>query len=211
MNEILPFFPLGLVVFPGEPLNLHIFEPRYKQLINDCMDNDINFGIPPYIDDSIKSFGTEVKMKDIVNKYEDGRMDITTEAVRIFKWNTFNNPLNGKLYSGGEVEFFEENEEDASYSDKLLLVETARKLFKLLNIDVEISVDQEFLSYHLAHKVGLGLSQEYNLLTVRGERKRIDILVDHITRSIPVIKESERSKDKIKMNGHFKYFNPLTF
>ena len=210
MNETLPFFPLGLVVFPGEPLNLHIFEPRYKELINDCEAKGLNFGIPPYINDSIKSFGTEVKLKSIVNKYEDGRMDITTEAVRIFKWHSFNNPLNGKLYSGGEVEFLE-NKADAGYSDKLLLIENAQRLFKLLNIDLEINPDQPFLSYFLAHKVGLGLSQEYNLLTITSEKKRIDILLDHITRSIPVIRESEKSKDKIKMNGHFKYFNPLTF
>lgn len=210
MSKILPFFPLGLVVFPGEPLNLHIFEPRYKQLINDCEASGISFGIPPYIDDSIKNFGTEVKLKSIVNKYADGRMDITTEALRVFKWSTFNNPLTGKLYSGGEVEFFD-NEEDSTYSDKLLLVETAQKLFKLLNIDLEIKIEQPFISYYLAHKVGLALNQEYNLLTIGSEKKRIEVLIDHISRSIPVIRESERSKDKIKMNGHFKYFNPLTF
>jgi len=210
MSKILPLFPLGLVVFPGESLNLHIFEPRYKQLIKDCKEEKITFGIPPYIDDAIKTFGSEVRLTGIVNQYDDGRMDITTEALRVFKWNTFNNPLDGKLYAGGEVEFYE-NQDDASFTDKLLLIETASKLFKLLNIDIEISIEQNNLSYFLAHKIGLGLNQEYNLLSIRSEKKRIDVLIDHLTRSIPVIKESENSKEKVKMNGHFKYFNPLTF
>ncbi|MEM1135984.1 MAG: LON peptidase substrate-binding domain-containing protein [Bacteroidota bacterium] len=210
MINTLAFFPLGLVVFPGEPLNLHIFEPRYKQLIKDCKEKNITFGIPPYIDDSIKSYGTEVRLINIVNQYEDGRMDIATEALNVFKWKSFNNPMEGKLYAGGEVEYFEDKD-DSNVSERILLLETAQKFFKLLKIDIEIDVNQKYLSYFLGHKIGLGLSQEYNLITLRSEKQRIEVLIDHLTRSIPVIKESENSKDKIKMNGHFKHFDPLKF
>ena len=210
MDFSLAFFPLGLVVFPKEPLNLHIFEPRYKQLIKDCRESGDSFGILPYIDDSIKSYGTEVRLINIVNEYKDGRMDITTEAVKIFHWKSFNNPMEDKLYAGGTIEYIDELD-DSSLEERKMLVETSKKLLKLLKIDVEINESQEFLSFYLGHKMGLSISEEYELLIAGSEKKRIKMLIEHLTKSIPLIQESENTKEKIKLNGHFKYFNPLTF
>ncbi|UZR95419.1 LON peptidase substrate-binding domain-containing protein [Chondrinema litorale] len=210
MDVSLAFFPLGLVVFPNEPLNLHIFEPRYKQLINDCKESGITFGILPYINDSIKSYGTEVKLTGIVNDYSDGRMDITTEALRVFKWKSFNNPMEDKLYAGGNIEYIS-NKDDSSLEQRQVLIETSKELLTLMQIEMEIDENQEFLSYYLGHKLGLSLSQEYDLLTTGSERERINILLNHLSKSIPILQESEKSKERIKLNGHFKYFNPLTF
>ncbi len=83
MTNFIPVFPLGIVVYPGEELNLHIFEPKYKQLINDCFETKKPFGIPTVIDGKIVEMGTTVLIKEISKTYEDGQLDIRTEGLSL--------------------------------------------------------------------------------------------------------------------------------
>ncbi len=85
MTDFLPLFPLQLVVFPGEKLNLHIFEPRYKQLIREVEQNGTTFGIPSYIDGKVMDVGTEIRLISVEKRYEDGQMDIRTEGMGLFR------------------------------------------------------------------------------------------------------------------------------
>ena len=211
VSEKIALFPLDLVAFPGQPLSLHIFEPRYQELIRDCMAAKMTFGIPAYLDGKLQEYGTEVRLMEVVNQYEDGRMDIITEGARVFKLQTFENPMGAKLYAGGEVFFREDEEDNASSSDRILLLEQAQKLFEVMQVELSIDMEQPFLSYQLGNKVGLAKLQEYYLLTLEDEKSRIEVLKDHITRNLPVIAESERSKARIRMNGHFKNMDPLNF
>ena len=71
MTNFIPIFPLNLVVYPGEKLNLHIFEPRYKQLIRECHANGKPFGIPAVLDNQVKEMGTLVQIREIVKEYEN--------------------------------------------------------------------------------------------------------------------------------------------
>lgn len=207
---LLPLFPLNLIVFPYEELNLHIFEPRYKELINDCLKTGVPFGIPVFLDSKIQAYGVEVEILEIVNQYPDGRMDIKTEGKHIFQIKSFSNPMQGKLYAGGEVAFLE-TEEDSNTLQRLLLVEAVSQLYEILNVKSNLKSDVPFISYKLAHKIGLSLAQEYELLTILTESERIDYLMAHLKKSIPIVREMERSKDVIKMNGHFKNLDPLKF
>lgn len=85
MTNFIPIFPLGIVVYPGEELNLHIFEPRYKQLIRECYADAKPFGIPAVIDDKLNEMGTLVRITEITTVHEDGRMDIRTRGERVFR------------------------------------------------------------------------------------------------------------------------------
>ena len=85
MTNFIPIFPLELVVYPGEKVNLHIFEDRYKQLITECKKDKKLFGIPAVIKNKISETGTLVEIDEIVKQYDDGRMDITTIGVSIFR------------------------------------------------------------------------------------------------------------------------------
>jgi len=210
MAQKLPLFPLNLVVFPGESLSLHIFEPRYRQLIHDCQEDDLSFGIPTYLDKKVGQYGTEVSLVEIVNAYSDGRMDIRAKGQRVFKVLDFENPMEGKLYAGGEVEFME-TEDDANASEKILLVEKARELYDILNVEVTLTYEMSFISYKVAHKIGLSMQQEYSLLQLTKESERIRFILDHLTRSIPILREAENTKRKVQMNGHFRNFDPLNF
>jgi len=207
---VLPLFPLNLVVFPQEELNLHIFEPRYKQLVNDCINQKSTFGIPVFLENKIQEIGVEVQITALVNRYPDGRMDIKTRGERIFRLKSFFNPMLGKMHAGGEVEFLE-SEEDSDMLQRLLFIEAVSQLYEILNVKAELESDVPFLSYQYAHKVGLSLKQEYELLTLLTESERIEYLTEHLRKSIPIVREMERTKQVIRMNGHFKNLDPLKF
>jgi hypothetical protein len=207
---VLPLFPLNLVVFPQEELNLHIFEPRYKQLVNDCINQKSTFGIPVFLENKIQEIGVEVQITALVNRYPDGRMDIKTRGERIFRLKSFFNPMLGKMHAGGEVEFLE-SEEDSDMLQRLLFIEAVSQLYEILNVKAELKSDVPFLSYQYAHKVGLSLKQEYELLTLLTESERIEYLTEHLRKSIPIVREMERTKQVIRMNGHFKNLDPLKF
>lgn len=207
---VLPLFPLNLVVFPQEELNLHIFEPRYKQLVNDCINQKATFGIPVFLENKIQEIGVEVQITALVNRYPDGRMDIKTRGERIFRLKSFFNPMLGKMHAGGEVEFLE-TEEDSDMLQRLLFIEAVSQLYEILNVKTELKSDVPFLSYQYAHKIGLSLKQEYELLTLLAESERMDYLIEHLRKSIPIVREMERTKQVIRMNGHFKNLDPLKF
>ncbi len=209
-HKKLPLFPLGIIVYPFESLHLHVFEPRYRQLTKECEEQGITFGIPPFIDDKLQKFGTELKLVEVVNRYENGRMDIKCRGLRVFQIHDFINPMEEKLYAGGKVEF-QDLKDDASVSDKILFLEKVNQMFSLMEIEHQYTAENHFLAYKLAHQVGLSSSQEYQLLSISTEKKRIEFLIDHLTRAIPMLTEVEKTKKRINMNGHFKYFNPLNF
>src|SRR5580698_1621759 len=105
MTNFIPLFPLSIVVYPGESLNLHIFEPRYKQLINECYADAKPFGIPPIINDKLNEMGTLVQISEIVHVEENGEMDIKTKGLSIFRVLEVVKSLPDKLYSGAIVNY----------------------------------------------------------------------------------------------------------
>lgn len=208
---MLSLFPLNLVIYPGGELNLHIFEPRYRQLVNDCFDQDTTFGLPVHLNNQIQEVGTEVELFGIVKRHQDGKMDIKVRGRRIFRLQNFTNPMPGKLHAGGEVEWLSHSD-DGGIVEKVTLVQKIAELYQLLKVPNQPpSPDTPLLSYQVAHKVGLSLSQEYELLTVLEESARLEYLHEHLGRAIPLLQEMERTKDVIKLNGHFRSFDPLNF
>ncbi|MBT8291827.1 MAG: LON peptidase substrate-binding domain-containing protein [Eudoraea sp.] len=205
----LPFFPLQSVFFPGEKVPLHIFEDRYKQLINDCRKEAITFGIPVYINDSI-AYGTEVQLMEVVNTYESGAMDVVCVARQIFRVISFDNTMDDRLYAGGEVEFID-NIKDSELSAKQEVYSKLKDLYELMEVPfAPVELDM-FNSYTLAHKMGLSFEQEYELLQLASENERLKFIMNHLSVTIQVLNEVNRTKLLIELNGHFKNFDPLDF
>lgn len=204
MTNFIPIFPLGIVVYPGEQLNLHIFEPRYKQLINECAESNKPFGIPSVIEDQVKNTGTLVKVVEISKVYDDGKLDIKTEGLEVFNILEVIKQLPDKLYSGAIVNY----PANSLFGNRTLMqtiIATIRELHKLLNISKDFKKpDEEVWSYDVAHHAGLSLEEEYELLQLLHELQRQEYLKRHLKRVIPVIAEMESLKKRIKLNGHFK-------
>ena len=205
----IPLFPLQSVFFPGETVPLHIFEERYKDLIRDCQQEALTFGIPVFIDNAL-AYGTEVQLKEIVNTYADGSMDVTCVARQAFKVVTFNPKMESKTYPGGEVQFLE-TLMDADNSHKEAVLEACRELYELMDLPFGPVKEEVFNSFTLAHKMGLSFQQEYQLLQLSSEKVRLQFLLDHLRQTVKLLEQLNRTRELIEMNGHFRNFDPLDF
>jgi Lon protease-like protein len=105
----LPAFPLKTILLPGEATKLHIFEERYKELVKDCLDNNASFAIPFYENGKMSDYGCEVKIKNVIKEYADGKKDILIECVSIFKIIEYSETLSPKLYGAVLIEFERQN------------------------------------------------------------------------------------------------------
>ncbi len=204
MTNFIPIFPLGIVVYPGEALNLHIFESRYKQLINECWETKKPFGIPTVIDQNINELGTLVKVTEISKTYDDGQLDIKTEGLEIFRVLELVKEVPDKLYSAAIVNY---PANQFSGNGLLLqkLIAEIRALHLLLQVEKKFSkADADLCSYDLAHHAGLSLQEEYEFLGLFHEIQRLEYLKRHLSKVVPVLNEMNALKKKVQLNGHFK-------
>ncbi len=205
MTNFIPIFPLSIVVYPGEKLHLHIFEPRYKQLINECKESGKPFGIPTVISNKVGELGTLVELKDVVQTYENGEMDIRTAGIRIFRVLEVIKSVPEKLYSGAIVTY-PDNEEDMGDRELMQkVVKGVKELHRLLNISKDFKKPETDLrSYDVAHHAGLSLEEEYEVLGLWREIQRQEYLKRHLQKVLPMLMEMEQLKEKVKLNGHFR-------
>ena len=205
----IPLFPLQTVFFPGETVPLHVFEERYKQLIADCRAEALTFGIPVYINQSL-AYGTEVQLRDVVNTYADGSLDVVCVARQVFEVVSFEPVMGDRLYPGGEVRFLDAiNEAPPKLTDAV--IEACRRLYELMDMPFGPIKREVFKSFTLAHKMGLSLQQEYSLLQISDETSRLLFVLQHLEETSRVLEELNRTRERIEMNGHFRNFDPLDF
>ena len=211
MTKFLPIFPLSSIAYPGQLLNLHIFEPRYKQLITECKEQGKTFGIPSVFKESLNEYGTEMELVEISKIYPDGEMDIKTKGVKVFRIMEVLREVPEKLYSAAIVYEVEHLPFD---TEKLnpTLVDLIEKLHKVLGTNLDIY--QKFenpLSFDLAHYVALTPEDQYRLLVATSEKARQWFLIQHLMKLIPSLEEAEKVKAKVQMNGHFRREVPPAF
>lgn len=204
MTNFIPIFPLSIVVYPHEKLNLHIFEPKYKQLIKECYEQKKSFGMPVVINNKMQELGTLLEIIEITQEYENGEMDIKTKGTKVFRVLEVIDSVPEKLYSGAIVNYPHNHE----HGKRLLMnkvLDGIEQLHELLKVEKPLQKREgELWSYDVAHSVGLTLEEEYELLTLMNELQRQEYLKRHLQKVVPVVAEMESLKAKIKLNGHFK-------
>ena len=211
MTNFIPLFPLGLVVYPGEKLNLHIFEPRYKQLVKDCVAGAKPFGIPAVISDKVSEMGTLVHITEVSKEYDDGTMDIKTQGESVFKILEVVKDLPDKLYSGAIVTYPGDHPKKSPAKMKIIL-QGIRALHERLGVTKDFGkADLELISFDVAHHAGLSIDDEYRLLELPQELQREEFLKRHLTKVLPIMEHMDLLKGKIKMNGHFKNLEGFKF
>jgi uncharacterized protein len=204
MTNFIPIFPIGIVVYPGENLNLHIFEPRYKQLISECHRNKKSFGIPTVIENKMQDYGTLVGITELSKLYDNGEMDIKTRGEKVFRILEVIKEVPDKLYSGAIVNY-PDTHEKGNPDVMRKVMNSIRDLHKLMNVKKDfLKKESEMKCYDVAHHIGLSLQEEYELLHLLDERQRQEYLKRHLAKVIPLVAGLEQMKEKIKMNGHFK-------
>jgi Lon protease-like protein len=198
--NLLPLFPLRVVVFPRTPLPLHIFEERYKEMVGEAIREKSEFGIVLAKDDGIVNAGCTVVVKEVLKTYPDGRMDILTRGVRRFEILGLNED---KAYLRGEVQFFDDDDSGPAPSE---LREKALAQYRHLQEAgelqaVEPEAADEQLSFQLA-QVLEDLDFLNVLLRNRSESQRLEQLTDYLARQVPKLRAAGRMRKLASLNGH---------
>jgi len=212
MTNFIPIFPLNVVVYPGEILNLHIFEPRYKELVKECFQNKKPFGIPAVINGQVAEYGTLVTIREIAQEYDNGEMDIVTNGTIVFRILEIIKKIPDKLYSGAIVNYPENAEVYHRKELMQVVIKAIRELHRILNITKDFrKPDDELNAYDLAHHAGLSIEEEYEMLALFREEQRQEYLKRHLGKVLPVVVEMEVLKGRIMLNGHFKNLSSFRF
>lgn len=211
MARFLPLFPLNIVVFPGEKLNLHIFEPRYKQLINECYATGTTFGIPLFLHKQIGQVATEIRILGIEKTYPLGEMDIKTKGIKLVRIVDFFQQAPNKFYPAATIEDLP-LDKSGDLMLKIKITECLRQLYSILGISkLYMELPEDYQIFDIAHHLGLTTEQEYELLQISEETARQEYVLEHLQKIMPVILETERLKERVRMNGHFKKEVPPKF
>jgi len=172
MNPIskqLALFPLHSFVLPNEELPLRIFEPRYKELINDVIESGMTFGIPFISADGITHIGTEVSLEKVLAENSKGEMVIMIKGVKIFQVLTFSQKLPGKLYGGGQVVDWN-TDHQTNNPDIMVLVKKLGLNFNGLYGTLP-TIDKADI-YDIANKIYLSPEEKFRLVTLGNLRKK---------------------------------------
>ncbi|MBS1612058.1 MAG: LON peptidase substrate-binding domain-containing protein [Bacteroidetes bacterium] len=211
MTKFIPIFPLNSIIYPGQNLNLHIFEERYKQLINECAEQKKTFGIPSVDKAGLNEYGTEMEIVEITTTYPDGTMDIKTRGVGIFRIIEVLREVPDKLYSAAVVYDVTHLTMHAQMLNPTF-VHLMAKLHAVLATDFDLKKKfKNPTSYDLIPYAALSEEDQYRLLASVSERGRQWFIIQHLLKLIPTLEEAERVRAKVQLNGHFRREIPPQF
>jgi Lon protease-like protein len=198
----IPLFPLELVLFPGRSLPLHIFEPRYREMTQECLETKSPFGIVLTQSNAIAQTGCTAFIVKVLKQYDDGRSDILTIGQEVFRlFRTYNE----KSYVEADVVFLEEDgqpaESEISEQLEQLFDQCHRVLYKEEAPRFQAGENYSF-AFHVGAELPLELDFRQALLELRSEAARQKSLVEHLKELYPQLERRERVRGKATGNGH---------
>jgi len=201
LDDLIPLFPLGVVLFPGTPLPLHIFEPRYKEMIGECLAQDRTFGVVRAIEQNLSEIGCTAEIVTVVKEYPDGQLDIVTEGRQRFEVLRVNQE---RSFLRAEVLMIDDepgaapNQEETSRA-----VQLHSELLTIAGATQDLSAaDPSFLSFYLAGSLPLDLDFKQKLLALRSEPERLSLLITYLETVIPNLHRAARARETAGGNGH---------
>lgn len=204
----IPLFPLPAVVFPGEPLPLHIFEPRFKELIGYILAEPSEtrlLAIAMTENKQLRAIGCGVRVERVVRRYDNGELDIVVVGERRYEMKQLHKELS---YPEIDVAYFD----DLSLPGHPLQLEQAVTMHARLIELVKGKTPSMYYpegaanSFILAHEAGLDLGQRQILLEMRREEHRLDYLIAYYREVIPVLAQREEVQERVRANGFFRRF-----
>ena len=192
-------FPLGLVLLPTERVPLHIFEPRYKELISECLAEEREFGLVLADDDGLRDIGTRARVIEVLQEFEDGRLNIVVEGAERFRLVEL---TEGRSFQTGEVEPVDDEGDAPSFEVVKRALELFRRLAEVAGAEIdEPPTDAEFLSFELAARVDFGVELKQELLELRSERARLQRLAELLERAAQGIALEREVRERAAGNG----------
>jgi Lon protease-like protein len=198
-----PLFPLGIVALPHEVVPLHIFEPRYRTMIGECLERGTEFGIVWAAEDGQRPIGCAMEIAEVLERMDDGRMNILTRGTRPFRIVDERDDL---PYPAGTVEFLADKDEDADAG-------TARSAHEAYGELVEQATDRTIepeeldamSAYQMAATVDFGLEAKQGLLDLRSENARLRLVGRLFRAALKRLAFIERAQERARSNGKVRF------
>ena len=194
-------FPLGVVLLPTERIPLHIFEPRYRELINECIDGDTEFGLVFADDDGVREIGTRAFVTDVLERFEDGRLNIVVEGQERFLVERL---TQGRSFMTAIVETVADDvgEPDPDEETAARAAGAFRALAALADAESpEIDESSPQLAFELAAQVELAPDSKQNLLELRSEQQRLELVCELLDAARAVLLATRELGERAKRNG----------
>lgn len=201
--QLLPLFPLEICAFEQETVRLHIFENRYKLLVNTCMEEEGLFGIPVAKKDNILKIGAALEITALKKKYAGGEMDIECLVKFTFDLEDFISASSDDAYARGWItpRSYIHNED---YELNLRIYDLLSELYELSEAPKIVADNKTFSMLPYLHKAALNLDQEIEMLHLSSFRDRQLYFVNHLKETIQILTEIKKMNRLILLNGHFK-------
>ena len=200
MADLIPLFPLDVVLFPGTPLPLHIFEPRYKEMIGECLAEQSIFGVVRAVEQGLAEVGCTAEIVSVVKEYPDGRLDLVTEGRQRFELLSVNQE---RSFLRAEVLMISDQPGIPPQEETARAVQLHSELLALAGATQDLSAaDPSEISFSLAGSLPLDLDFKQKLLALRSESERIALLIHYLETIIPNIHRAARAREKAGGNGH---------
>jgi Lon protease-like protein len=200
LDSLLALFPLEVVLFPGTPLPLHIFEPRYKEMIGECLEQKKQFGVIRAQETDLADVGCTAEILAVTKKYDDGRMDIVAEGRDRFELLEVNQE---RAFLRGQIQLVQDDPDRPTQAETSHAIELHRQILALANAQQDLPEGEDaLLSYHLVGSLPLDLDFKQKLLGLRSESRRIQTVIEYFEGILPSLRRSVVIRQKAGGNGH---------
>ena len=199
MSSLVPLFPLDVVLFPGSPLPLHIFEPRYKEMIGECLMSKTDFGVVRAEKDGVAQIGCTAEILAVTKTYDDGRMDIVAQGRKRFELLEVNQE---RTFLRGEVLFVPDELDKPAAEQVQRALKLHAEILSLAGARQDLPEEETSLSYHLAGSLPLDLDFKQSLLVMRSEAQRIQALTTYFETLLPNLRRAVVVRKRAGGNGH---------
>lgn len=201
MSSLLPLFPLDVVLLPETPLPLHIFEPRYKEMIGECLQRNDVFGVVRTKDGEVAEIGCTAEIVAVTKKYDDGRMDIVTQGRERFEVIQVNQE---RSFLQAEVLYLQDEPGAASPEQIQQALTLHGEILTLAGAAPEASseIDKQQLSFRLAGSLPLDLDFKQTLLETKSETERLQAVISFFEAILPAMRRTANVRRKAGGNGH---------
>ena len=196
----LPLFPLDVVLLPGAPLPLHIFEPRYREMIAECRAHEAPFGVIRALEEGIADVGCTAEIVSVTKEYPDGRLDLIAEGRKRFEVLELNRD---RSFLQAEILLIADEPGAAAAKDKARAIHLHLEILSLAGAVQDLAAaDQNALSFYLAGSLPLDLDFKQKLLAMRSGSDRIQAVAAYLETILPNLRRASRAREKAGGNGH---------
>jgi Lon protease-like protein len=197
---LLPLFPLDVVLLPGTPLPLHIFEPRYKEMIGECVANEAPFGVVRALEEGIVDIGCTAEIVTVTKKYPDGRLDLISEGRHRFEVQQLNEE---RSFLRADILLVPDEGGSATEEASARATQLHLEILSLAGAVQDLSTATPGqLSFHLAGSLPLELDFKQKLLTTRSEGERLQLLTAYLEEILPKLRRALTTRQRAGGNGH---------